>query len=154
MIANLAPITATSGAQWLSPSQWPDGSSYLFTPRSFRVDEEPLPVLSRYYDVRNVLLDPDGALSRFVPFSIIPEERRHRTLYASWSLDGEEHCMARQSLNKVNAGSSGEAREFTRRAARTLLAELMREEPPWDLSGLIYEVSMQLIVRHIMQAPM
>jgi cytochrome P450 len=152
--AHLSSIAATPSAQWLAPSQWPDGSAYISTPRPFRLDDEPLPMITRYFDVRDALLDPDIVLNRSVPFSIMPADERHRTFYASWNLDGAEHASTRQTLNRINIGFPADARQYIRAAARTLLAQLMREAPPWNLSGLIYEVSMQTVVRHVLQAPM
>ncbi len=146
-------MTATPRAQWLAPSQWPQGSEHLFTPGPFRIDQE-LPIISRYADVRAALLDSDATFSRVVPYAVLPEPMRHRTLFAAWGLDGAEHARARRSLTSVNTGSTAQARAFTRELCTRLTGELLSQEPPWDLSRVIYEVSMQLVLRYTMQAPM
>jgi cytochrome P450 len=129
------------------------GSEHLFTVGPFRVDQQ-LPIISRYEDVRAALLNTEGTFSRVVPFEAIPEQMRHRTLYAAWGLDGAEHRRARSTLTSINAGSTAQARAFTRELCTQLTRQLTQEPPPWDLSRVIYEVSMQLVVQHAMQAPM
>lgn len=149
---SIAPMAATERAQWLAPSRWPEGSDWLFTPGPLDPRQE-LPVISRYEAVRSVLLDNEGTLSRAVPFEVIPEEARHRTLYASWGLDDDEHARARRTLTAINAGSTPAARDYTRTLTTDLVRQLLTEEPPWDLARVIYEVSMQVVVRHTMRAP-
>lgn len=153
MTIDIAPMPATPRAQWLPPSRWPDGSGHLFTTGPFRVDQQ-LPLITRYADVRAALVDADATFSRVVPYAVIPDERRHRTLFASWGLDGAEHRRARRSLTSINMGSTPQARAYTRELTAELTRELMGEPPPWDLSRVIYEVSMQVVVRHTMGAPM
>ena len=152
MSVDISPMPATERAQWIPPSQWPTGSDHLFTPGPFRADVQ-LPVVTRYADVRTVLVNADATFSRVVPFAVIPAELRHRTLYASWGLDGAEHRRARQSLASINRGSTAAARRFTRELTERLTRQLLREPPPWDLSRVIYAVSMQVVVEHTMQAP-
>jgi hypothetical protein len=84
---------------------------------------------------------------------VIPAEQRHRTLYASWGLDGADHRHARGSLAAINRGSSAAARRFTRDLTGRLTLELLGEDPPWDLSRVIYAVSLQVLLEHIVQAP-
>ncbi|MGK5680239.1 cytochrome P450 [Actinoplanes sp. URMC 104] len=152
MSVDMSPMPATERAQWLPPSQWPTGSDHLFTPGPFRAEAQ-LPVVTRYAEVRTALLNADAAFSRVVPFAVIPAELRHRTLYASWGLDGAEHRRARQSLAGINRGSSPAARRYTRELTERLTRQLLQEPPPWDLSRVIYAVSMQVVVEHTMQAP-
>jgi cytochrome P450 len=141
----------TSGAITLKPSQWPSAQAALFEPREF--DISPLPaapaVISRYAAVRAALLDGPG-WSRKVP---VPEEMRHRTLYASWGADGDEHKMLWESLRAVNRGSSDEARAYTVATAAGALAAVMAEDPPWDLARVIYGTSIALIINKTLQAP-
>ncbi len=150
---DIAPMPATARAQWLAPTQWPQGSEHLFTPGPFVAGQE-LPMISRYEGVRAALAAPPGTFSRVVPFEVIQEPARHRTLYAAWGLDGEEHRLSRGSLARINTGSTDEARAFTRDLTARLTETLLREPPPWDLARVIYEVSMQVVISHTMQAPM
>lgn len=152
MSVDMSPMPATEQAQWLPPSQWPTGSDHLFTPGPFRVDVQ-LPVVTRYADVRAALINADATFSRVVPFTVIPAEQRHRTLYASWGLDGAEHRRARQALAGINRGSTAAACRSTRDLTERLTRQLLQEPPPWDLSRVIYAVSMQVVVEHTMQAP-
>jgi cytochrome P450 len=150
---DLAPMPATALAQSLRPSQWPHGSDFLFLPRPFEVREGgTLPMITRYDAVRAALLDRDG-WSRQVPLEDLPPTARHRTLYASWGADGVEHAMLHGSLSAINHGSTPQARQFTRELTRELLKQLLAEPPPWDLSRVIYAVSMQVILEHTLQAP-
>jgi cytochrome P450 len=148
---DLVPLPATKLAQSLWPSQWPQGSEYLFRPRDFDISG-PLPVISRYDAVKAALFDRDG-WSRQVPIEALPPTARHRTLYASWGADGDEHRLLRRSLSSLNRGSTAQARKFTRELTSDLLERLMAEPPPWDLSRVIYNVSMQVILQHTLQAP-
>lgn len=152
MSVDMSPMPATERAHWLPPSRWPTGSDHLFSPGPFRADVQ-LPIITRYADVRAALINADATFSRAVPFAVIPAELRHRTLYASWGLDGEEHRRARQSLAGINRGSTTAARRFTRDLTETLTRQLLQEPAPWDLSRVIYAVSMQVVVEHTMQAP-
>jgi cytochrome P450 len=150
---DLAAMPATELAQSLRPSQWPYGSDFLFLPRPFDArGGGDLPVISRYDAVRAGLLDRDG-WSRQVPLEALPPTARHRTLYASWGADGAEHAMLHGSLSAINHGSTPQAREFTRELTSDLLKRLLAEPPPWDLSRVIYTVSMQVILQHTLQAP-
>jgi cytochrome P450 len=144
-------MPATPLAQSLRPSQWPRGSDFVFRPRPFDVSGN-LPVISRYDAVRAALVDRDG-WSRQVPLEALPPTARHRTLYASWAADGVEHAMLRSSLSAINHGSTSRARQFTRELTRGLLERLLTDPPPWDLSRVIYAVSMQVILEHTLQAP-
>jgi cytochrome P450 len=153
MTVDIGPMIATPRAQWLPPSHWPAGSEHLFTQAPFRVDQQ-LPVISRYEDVRAALLDTQGTFSRVVPYTAIPDQMRHRTLFAAWGLDGAEHRRSRSTLTSINTGSTPQARALTRELCTQLTRQLMQEAPPWDLSRVIYEVSMQVVVQHTMQAPM
>jgi cytochrome P450 len=152
MSVDLAPLPATARAQWLPPSQWPAGDDHLFTVAPFRADVS-LPVISRYADVRAALINADGAFSRVVPFEVIPAAQRHRTLYASWGLDDADHRHARGSLASINRGSTAATRQFTRDLTCRLMREVLREDPPWDLTRVIYAVSMQVVLEHTLQAP-
>jgi biflaviolin synthase len=88
-----------------------------------------------------------------VPLEVLPPDERHRTLYATWAADGEEHKKPRGSLRSINRGSTPEARAFTRERTRMLLGRLLQEKPPWDLSRVIDTVSMEVVIRHTLQAP-
>jgi|GEM_PF-4764111 len=150
------PLPASKSAVWLPPSRWPTASEHLFTPGPYTPGPMPgMPgVITQYDTVRAVLMDRDGRWSRHVPEAVIPPAERHATLYASWGADGAEHRMLRQSLNGINRGSTSEARTFTKARTRALMQLLMQESQPWDLSRVIYQVSMDLVIRHTLQAPM
>lgn len=61
--------------------------------------------------------------------------------------------MLRGSLTAINRGSTAQAREFTRALTRHELKQLMVGPPPWDLARVIYDVSMQVVLQHTLQAP-
>lgn len=150
--ADFAPMSATSGVQRLRPSEWPIGSEHLFVPRPFDASEA-LPVITRHEDVLRALLNLDGSWSRQVPLDVLPPDLRHRTLYASWGSDAPTHEMLRNSLRSINRGSTADARDFTQELTAELLDRLLMEPPPWDLSRVIYEVSIRLVIEHTLKAP-
>ena len=150
--ASLAEIGYTPGARWLRPSEWPAEADYLFQPRPFDASTSPA-IITRYDDVLNVMLDPDGIWCRQVPLTVLPSEDRHCIIDASWMMDGEVHKQLRRTLRHINRGSTTQAREFTRALTRQLLVRLMDEPPPWNLSRVIDEVSMRVIIEHTLQAP-
>jgi hypothetical protein len=131
--ADFASIPATERAQWLPPSAWPKGSEHLFLVRDFDTSGR-LPVISRYDAVLAALTNRDNPWSRQVPLHVIPSEARHRTLDAAWGADGETHRFLRWTLRGINRGSSTQARAFTQARTGELLARLLAEPPPWDLS--------------------
>jgi cytochrome P450 len=149
---DFASMPATERAQWLPPSAWPKQSDELFIPRDFDTSG-PLPVISRYDDVLTALHNRDDTWSRQVPLRVIPPEARHRTLDAAWGADGETHKFLRWTLRSINRGSTDQARAFTLAHTGALLARLLAEDPPWDLSRVIYEVSMATVIKHTLQAP-
>jgi biflaviolin synthase len=150
--ASLAEVPSTSGAIWLPPSRWPPVTDFLFRPREPDTDR-PTVVVTRYDDVLSMILDPDETWRREIPFSVIPEEERHCVVDASWMLDGSRHRRLRRQLTSLNRGATPEAREFTRSLTRLLLTRLLEEDPPWNLVRIIDEVSLRVIIEHVLKAP-
>lgn len=154
MVALDPSVIPSATAVWLPPSDWPAASERLFTPGPFQPGDNREPgLITRYDGVREALLNRHGTWSRHVPTSVIPEDDRHCTLSAAWAEDGPTHRVLRGSLSALNRGSSVDARRFTRSRTNELFAELMSQGPPWDLSRVIYQVSMELIIRYTLQAP-
>jgi len=151
----LLPVPPTDHAQRLAPSVPPPGAENLFVPRPFDTTG-PVPVITRYEAVRAASLNLDGIWGRGVPEDIIAAEERHCTLEATWSTDGPTHRRLRGSLARINKGSTPQARAFTRELTANLLAAVMAERPrgPWDLTRVIYETSMRLVIEHTLQAPL
>ncbi len=149
--ASLAEIACTPGARWLRPSEWPAEADHLFEPRPFDTSTSPA-IISRYDDVLAVMLDPDGIWRREVPLTVVPREDRHCVIDAQWMTDGELHRRLRRTLRRINRGATAETRDFTRALTRLLLARLIDEPPPWNLSRVIDEVSMRVIVECTLQA--
>jgi cytochrome P450 len=147
----LAEIPHTPEAVWLRPSAWPPAAWYLFEARPFDTDTTP-PVISRYDAVLAVMLNPH-IWQRQIPRDVLPEDDRHCVVDASWLTDGEEHDLLRGSVQRINRGSTDAARQFTVTLTRQLLAELMDERPPWNLSRVLDGVSMRVIIEHTLQAP-
>lgn len=143
-------------AEWLPPSAWPPRCGPLFVPGPFNpaVRYQGIPVIRNYADVRTALLDRSGAWRREVPLEAIPQGERHCTLSASWASDGETHKVLRDSLRPLNSGSSDEARRYTVERTRELTELLLAEPSPWDLARVMYQVSMELVILHTLQAPM
>jgi len=142
---------ALPAARWLPPGAWPDESQWLFQPGPVATGREPVAV-TRYADVVEALRAPD-VWRRAVPSTVATASGRHCTFSAAWSSDGDTHKLLRRSMRQISRGSGKAAREYTVRQARRLLAELMREPPPWDLARVIYHVSMRLAVEHTLSAP-
>lgn len=148
-------MPASDDAQWLPPWAWPAHSTVLFSPMPFDPAHTHwgLPVISLYDDVRTVLLNANGAWSREVPFTVLPRDQRHCTLYAAWGADGETHAALRKSLALINRGSTNTARVFTVGRAVSLLDMLTEEPGPWDLARVIYQLSMEVMVVQTLLAP-
>lgn len=156
MAYTVAPsMPATKTAEWLAPSAWPASSATLFTPAPFDPERTHwgLPVITQYDDVEAALLNSGGEWSREVPFGVLPKEARHCTLYASWGADGDTHALLRKSLTPINRGSTDAAREFTVTRATSLFERLLNEAPPWDLSRVVYQVSMEVVITQTLKAP-
>ncbi|MFI2650795.1 cytochrome P450 [Micromonospora fulviviridis] len=150
--ASLVEPEYTSGARWLRPSEWPTEADPYFQPRPFDSRTTPA-IISRYDDVLAVMLDPEGIWRREIPPALFPLDDRHCIMGASWMLDGEIHKRLRRTLRQINRGSTDEARRFTRTLTKKLLARLMNEPPPWNLSRVIDDVSMRVIIECTLQAP-
>jgi cytochrome P450 len=146
-------VPPTGRAQRLPPSVPPQGAESLFVPRPFDTSG-PVAVITRYEDVLAALLNLDGIWGRGVPEDVIAAEDRHCTLEAAWSTDEPLHKRLRGSLARINKGATPQARAFTRELTGRLLAAVMAERPPWDLTRVIYEVSMRLVIEQTLQAPL
>jgi cytochrome P450 len=148
-------MPASRDAQWLPPAAWPEHSKALFLPRPFspRRTHWGLPVVTQYDQVKAALLNTDGAWSREVPLTVLPRDKRHCTLDASWGADGEAHAALRRSLTPINRGSTNMARVFTTGRAISLFSALLEESAPWDLARVIYQLSMEVMITQTLLAP-
>jgi cytochrome P450 len=151
--ADIAELPITSGAQWLTPSAWPSNADAWFRPGPPDISVRPV-LITRYADVIATMRTP-AAWRRKIPESVVPRPRRHDALDAAWMVDGPEHKLLRGTLTPVNRGSTPKspARAAACQLTRQLLGRLMAQKPPWNLSQVIYPVSMQIILAHTLAAP-
>ena len=150
----LARMPATSGAEWLAPSGWPERADALFRAGPPGTSVRPA-LITRYADVMDIMHTPEDWCRQAPESALPPVPARHIAYDASWGVDGDEHTLLRHAVRRINRGSAPEARAATRALAGELLAGLMSQRPrgPWDLASAIYPASLQIVLEHTLAAP-
>lgn len=148
---SLAEPPRTADAIWAVPSALPAGDLGIFRPRQIDVSRIPV-VVTRYADVLAVLAD-DAAWRHAADPEALPADARRYVPDSSWMLDGVPWQPLLNAVRRLNRGYPPSARKFSRDLTRLLLARLMQEAPPWNLSRVIEEVAVRVAIEHVLCAP-
>ena len=148
---SLAKPPRTADAIWTVPSALPAGDLGIFCPRQIDVSRIPV-VVTRYADVLAVLADDDSWRHAADP-EVLPADARRYVPDSSWMLDGVPWQPLLSAVRRLNRGYPATARKFSRDLTELLLARLMQEAPPWNLSRVIDEVAARVAIEHVLCAP-
>jgi cytochrome P450 len=148
---SLAEPPRTPDAIWTVPSARPAGGLGIFCPRPIDVSRVPV-VVTRYADVLAVL-DDDGPWRHAADPETLPADARRYVPDSSWMLDGVPWQPLLGAVRRLNRGYPASAREFSRDLTGLLLATLIQQPPPWNLSRVIDEVAARVAIEHVLCAP-
>jgi cytochrome P450 len=148
---SLAQPPRTPDAIWTVPSALPAGDLGIFRTRQIDMSRIPV-VVTRYEDVLAVLAD-DVTWRHAADPEALPADARRYVPDSSWMLDGVPWQPLLNAVRRLNRGYPASARKFTRDLTGLLLARLVQEAPPWNLSRVIDEVAARLAIEHVLCAP-